>query len=75
VLFYFIVISILLESFGISLSTALAGGAVGGIIIGLAVQTIVTSVLSWFLVSSSRTILPGEVLLIQSSLGATLSAR
>lgn len=65
--FYFIAVSIILASAGISLTTALAGGAVGGIVIGLAIQTVLTSILSGFLISSSKTILPGEVLYIQTA--------
>lgn len=67
VIFSFIAVSIILTSFGVSLSGALAGGAIGGVIIGLAVQTITTSILSGFLVSTSRTLLPGDMVLLKSS--------
>ncbi len=67
VLFYFVAILIILTALGVSLSGALAGGAIGGIILGLAVQTVATSILSGFLISSSRTIFPGEVIVIQLS--------
>ncbi len=67
VLFSFIAIVITLTSFGVSLSGALAGGAIGGVIIGLAVQTVTTSILSGFLVSTSRTLLPGDTALMKSS--------
>jgi small-conductance mechanosensitive channel len=66
ILFYAVVISIILDAVGVSLSTALAGGAVGGIIIGLAVQTVVGNILSGFLVSSSKTILPGDIVVLHS---------
>lgn len=72
VLFYIAVLSILLVSFGpslgITLSQSLAGGAIGGIILGLAVQTIVTSLLAGFLVSSSKTLVPGEIVVLHSSI-------
>jgi len=70
-IFYFIVISIVLYAYkstlNINLSQVLAGGAIGGIIIGLAVQTVATSILSGFLLSSSRTLVPGDVLIMHSS--------
>ena len=44
-----------------------AGGAIGGVVIGLAAQTIVTSILSGFLLSSSKTILPGYIAILRSS--------
>ena len=72
VLFYAIVISIVLSAAGISLTTALAGGAIGGIILGLAVQTVATNILSGILVSSSRMMLPGDVLLIHNSIGGDM---
>jgi small-conductance mechanosensitive channel len=67
VLLYAIVIIVVLTAFGINLTDALAGGAIGGVVLGLAVQTIVSSILAGFLVSSSRAVFPGEVLLMRSS--------
>ena len=71
ILFYAAVITVLLVSFGpvlgISLSQSLAGGAVGGIIIGLAVLTIVSGILSGFLVSTSKTLVAGDVLVLHST--------
>ncbi|MGD0728578.1 MAG: mechanosensitive ion channel family protein [Candidatus Micrarchaeaceae archaeon] len=66
VLFWFAVIAIVLTGFGISLSEALAGGAIGGIIIGLAVQTVFTSIISGFLISSGKTLLPGDIVILHS---------
>lgn len=66
ILFYVVVISIVLAATGISLSAALAGGAIGGIVLGLAVQNIATSILAGFFLSSSRTLLPDEIVLIHS---------
>ena len=66
VLFYFVVILIVLTAFGVSPSSVLAGGAIGGVVLGLAVQTILTSILSGVLISSSKTIFPGEILVVQS---------
>jgi small-conductance mechanosensitive channel len=71
-MFYIVAASIALISFGpslgITLSQSLAGGAIGGIIIGLAVQTVVTSILSGFLISTSKTLIPGDVMVLHSTL-------
>ncbi|MDE1824179.1 MAG: mechanosensitive ion channel family protein [Candidatus Micrarchaeota archaeon] len=79
VLLYIALVSIVLVSFGhplgISLSQALAGGAIGGIIIGLAVQTIATAVLAGFLISTSRTMVPGELLMIHSTTLGDITCR
>ena len=66
VLFYFVAITIILTTTGINLSTALAGGAIGGIVLGLAVQTVTTSILSGVLISSSRTLKPGDLVILHS---------
>ena len=67
IIFYFLAIFIILTAFGVSTSGALAGGAVGGVVIGLAAQTIVTSILSGLLLSTSRTLFPGDVVMLKSS--------
>ena len=67
VAFYFLAIFIILTAFGVSTSSALAGGAVGGIVIGLAAQTVVTSILSGLLLSTSKTLFPGDIVLLKSS--------
>lgn len=67
IIFYFIAIFVILTAFGISTSGALAGGAIGGVVIGLAAQTIVTSILSGLLISTSRTLFPGDIVLLKSS--------
>lgn len=67
VIFIFVAIFVALTAFGISPSGALAGGAVGGVVIGLAAQTTLTSILSGFLLSSSKTLFPGDIVLFKSS--------
>ncbi len=67
ILFSFIALFITLTAFGISLTGVLAGSAIGGVVIGLALQTITTSVLSGLLVSVSKTLLPGDVVLMRLS--------
>ncbi len=66
ILLFSAIIIATLTIFGISLSGALAGGAVGGIVLGLAVQSVATSILSGFFLSSSKTLLPGDVVVLYS---------
>ncbi|MDE1768216.1 MAG: mechanosensitive ion channel family protein [Candidatus Micrarchaeota archaeon] len=66
VLFYIFTIVLVLTTFGVNLSTALAGGAIGGVVIGLAVQTVATNILSGFFVSSSRVLRPGDLIKINT---------
>jgi small-conductance mechanosensitive channel len=65
ILFFMAIISIILSASGVSLSGVLAGGAIGGIIIGLAVQTVTTNLLSGVLLASSKTLLPGDLLVLK----------
>jgi small-conductance mechanosensitive channel len=64
---FFLVLYTFGQSLGISLTQLLAGSAIGGIVIGLAVQTIATSILSGFIISSSKTLVPGEIMNLHSS--------
>lgn len=77
--FYVIAITLVLVAFGpslgISLSQSLAGGAIGGIVLGLAVQTIASSILSGVLVSSSKTVTPGDVLIMHAAMWGDLICR
>ncbi|MEM3839262.1 MAG: mechanosensitive ion channel family protein [Candidatus Micrarchaeaceae archaeon] len=66
IFFFFVAIFAILLAFGISIADALAGGAIGGVIFGFAAQTIVTGLLAGILVSSSRTLLPGEIVFLKS---------
>lgn len=67
ILLYATILVIALTAFGINLTNALAGGAIGGIIVGLAAQTITTSILSGTLLATSRTLVPGKVIMLKSS--------
>uniref|UniRef100_A0A2U9IKS1 Mechanosensitive ion channel family protein n=1 Tax=Acidianus sulfidivorans JP7 TaxID=619593 RepID=A0A2U9IKS1_9CREN len=57
---YSILILIILSALGVNLTGAAIGGAVGGIAIGLAAQTVLSNVLSGTLVTSSKTLKPGD---------------
>ncbi len=62
-----VAIVIILITFGVNSQNALGVGAVGGIAIGLAVQTIATNILSGFFVSTSRVVRPGDVVVMRSA--------
>ncbi|ARM77034.1 mechanosensitive ion channel protein MscS [Acidianus manzaensis] len=57
---YAILILVILSALGVNLTGAAIGGAVGGIAIGLAAQTVLSNVLSGTLVTSSKTLKPGD---------------
>ncbi len=69
IIFYIIAIAIVLDAFGVSLTGVLAGSAIGGIILGLAVQTVVTNILSGFLISSSKTLRVGDPVIVKTFFG------
>jgi small-conductance mechanosensitive channel len=66
IIFYVVAIALILVSFGVSPASALAGGAIGGVVLGLAVQTIATNILSGFFVSSTRVLKVGDVVTINT---------
>lgn len=56
----------MLAVLGINLTGALIGGTVGGIIVGLASQVILSNFISGILISTSKTIKPGDIVLLLS---------
>ena len=60
VVLYTVLVLAILTALHINLTGVVVGGAVGGIIIGLAVQTVAQNILSGVLVTSSRTLSPGD---------------
>ena len=60
VVFYTILVLAILEVLHVNLTGVLVGGAVGGIVLGLAVQTVAQNLLSGVLVTSSKTVKPGD---------------
>jgi small-conductance mechanosensitive channel len=60
VVFYTILVLAILTTLHVNLTDVVVGGAVGGIVIGLAVQTVTQNLLSGVLVTSSRTLSPGD---------------
>ncbi|AAY81111.1 mechanosensitive ion channel domain-containing protein [Sulfolobus acidocaldarius] len=63
---YTLLILAILSALGVNLTGAAIGGAVGGVAIGLAAQTVASNVLSGILVTSSRTVRPGDSVILQS---------
>lgn len=63
---YGIVVAVILFVLHVNLTGLLVGGAVGGVIIGLAVQTIASNLFAGLLVSGSNTINVGDVIQFHS---------
>ncbi len=66
IVIYVILIAIVLTIFHVSVTGVLAGSAIGGVVLGLAVQTIATNLLSGLFVSSTSTLKYGDVLTVNS---------
>ena len=60
VVFYTILVLAILAVLHVNLTGVLVGSAVGGIVLGLAVQTVAQNLLSGLLVTSSKTVKPGD---------------
>jgi small-conductance mechanosensitive channel len=63
---YTIVVLAVLSALGINLTGVALGGTVAGIAIGLAAQTVFSNVLAGFMVSSSKTLKPGDSVILSS---------
>ncbi|WP_393971132.1 mechanosensitive ion channel [Oxyplasma meridianum] len=66
IVIYTILIAVVLSAFGINLTGALIGGAVGGVIIGLALQTVASSIFAGITVASTNVLKPGDTVTIYS---------
>ncbi|BFH72779.1 mechanosensitive ion channel family protein [Sulfurisphaera javensis] len=71
VILYTLLVLAILAALHVNLTSVLVGGAVGGVIIGLAVQTVAQNLLSGVLVTSSRTIKPGDAVSLLSWIWGT----
>lgn len=66
IVFYIIVLALVLSAFHISITGILAGSAIGGIVLGLAIQTVASNLVASLFVTSTGTIKYGEVVGINS---------
>ena len=71
VVLYSALVLAILAALHVNLTGVVVGGAVGGIIIGLAVQTVAQNLLSGALVTSSRTLSPGDAVSLISWIWGT----
>lgn len=63
---YSILVLAILAALGVNLTGAAIGGAIGGIAIGLAAQTFLSNILSGLMVTSSKTLRPGDAVSLSS---------
>ncbi|MEM0154722.1 MAG: mechanosensitive ion channel family protein [Methanothrix sp.] len=66
IVMYVILFAIILSIFKVSITGILAGSAIGGVVLGLAVQTIASNLLAGLFVSSTRAIKYGDIVNINS---------
>jgi|GEM_PF-255363 len=71
IVFYVIILALVMSAFHISVTGILAGSAIGGVVLGLAVQTVASNVLSSVFATSSNTIKYGEVISVNSWVWST----
>ncbi len=64
--FYIIILALVMSTFHVSVTGILAGSAIGGVVLGLAVQTVASNLLSSIFATSSNTIKYGEVISVNS---------
>jgi small-conductance mechanosensitive channel len=63
---YILIIVFVLSAIGVSPSDIIVEGAIGGVVIGLALQTITPIILSGILISSSRAVSVGDIMALES---------
>ncbi len=66
IIFYVIILALVMSAFHVSVTGILAGSAIGGVVLGLAVQTVASNVLSSIFATSSNTVKFGEVISVNS---------
>ncbi len=66
IVFYIIILALVLAAFHISITGILAGSAIGGIVLGLAIQTVASNLVASLFVTSTGTIKYGDVVGINS---------
>jgi len=66
IVMYIIIFALVLSVFRVSLTGLLAGSAIGGIVLGLAVQTVASNLLSGIFVTSTKTLKYGDMVNVNS---------
>jgi small-conductance mechanosensitive channel len=66
VLLYVVLVVIVLSAIGISPNNIIVGGAFGGVILGLALQSIIPISMSGLMISTPRALSPGDVMILES---------
>ena len=66
IVFYVVILALVMSAFHVSVTGILAGSAIGGIVLGLAVQTVASNVLSSVFATSSNTLKFGETISVNS---------
>jgi small-conductance mechanosensitive channel len=75
IVLYGFLVAAVLAALGFNLEGVVVGGAVGGLVLGLAIQSLATSALAGFFVSGTRTIQPGNHAILQSSIWGSFPGR
>jgi len=66
IVMYILLLALVLSVFHVSITGLLAGSAIGGVVLGLAVQTVASNLLSGIFVTSTRTLKYGSIVSINS---------
>jgi small-conductance mechanosensitive channel len=72
---YGFLVAAVLAALGFDLEGVVVGGAVGGLVLGLAMQSLAASALAGFFVSGTKTIQPGDHAILQSGIWGSFPGR
>ncbi|MGC8608889.1 MAG: mechanosensitive ion channel family protein [Thermoplasmata archaeon] len=68
---YALILAVILSSLGIDLTSALVGGSIGALIMGISLQSIFSNIFAGFAATSSGALKPGESVILNSWLFGT----